>query len=183
MFRLWWLLLLVLAVLFGCTDGEATGSTPVATVVTTAPPPTTVVPVGFERGPLTVTNADGTVCELCVWRAETSEERGRGLMGVTDLGAADGMAFVYDQPVGNRFWMRDTPMALDIAWFDTAGALVSTAQMEPCLTGPADGCPRYAADDAYVLALEVPAGRLAELGVGEGSVATLGVGAGCDTPR
>lgn len=156
-------------------------STPSSTRSSVTSGAETVVPAGFERISLTVTNADGTVCELCVWRAATATERGQGLKGVTDLGDADGMAFVYDHPVTNRYWMRDTPLVLDIAWFDASGALVSTATMTPCLTGAADDCPRYGAAAPYTLALELPTGRLTELGIGSGSVAVLGDGPGCDT--
>ena len=101
-------------------------------------------------------------------------------MGVTDLGAADGMVFVYDAARTNQFWMRDTPMPLDIAWFDDAGGFVSSATMTPCLTGPDADCARYGAAAAYTAAIEVPAGGLAELGIGPGSVLALDAGAGCD---
>ena len=49
------------------------------------------------------------------------------------------------------------------------------------LTGAADDCPRYGAAAPYTLALELPTGRLTELGIGSGSVAVLGDGPGCDT--
>lgn len=179
-------LLLVAVVALTACDGDATATdttaSPAPTAVATTAPAAAIEPSGFERQSLTVTNADGTVCELCVWRAATADERRRGLMGVTELGAADGMVFVYDTPVTNQYWMRDTPLSLDIAWFDPTGALASTATMTPCLSGPADACARYGPGVAYTLALEVPAGRLAELGIGDGSIARLGAGAGCDTP-
>lgn len=189
-------MILVPLALLGCSgDGQSTPTNPPATAdppatavsVATSPsstavPGDVVVPVGFEQVALTVTNADGVVCTLCLWRAETAAQRRQGMMGVTDLGGADGMVFVYADPVVNQFWMSGTPMALDIAWFDTAGALVSTARMKPCLSGPLEACARYAAAGAYTLAVELPAGRLEELGIGAGSVATLGVEIGCDTP-
>ena len=36
-------------------------------------------------------------------------------------------------------------MPLSIAFFAADGSFVSATDMEPCLTGPADACPRYAA--------------------------------------
>jgi hypothetical protein len=137
-------------------------------------------PEGFDRQAATLTLGDGTVCELCLWRAATAAQRGRGLMGVTDLGEADGMVFVYEAPVNNRFWMGDTPLPLSIAWFDAAGAFVSADEMTPCLTGPDASCARYGAAAAYQYALELPAGAIDELGVGAGSVLALGEGSGCD---
>ena len=65
-------------------------------------------------------------------------------------------------------------MPLDIAWFDAAGGFVSSATMTPCLSVPDADCARYGAAAAYTAAIEVPAGRLAELGIGPGSVLALG---------
>jgi uncharacterized protein len=173
----------------GCAadDTSGTPAPPVASVpATTAPEPTTstappaVLPEGFDLAPAEVTLANGDVCALCLWVAETSAQRQRGLMGVTDLGVADGMVFVYDAPAGGRFWMRHTPLPLSIAFFADDGRFVSEADMEPCLNGPAAQCPRYAAAGPYVAAIEVPQGRLAELGIGARSRLTLFTGAGCD---
>jgi uncharacterized membrane protein (UPF0127 family) len=101
-------------------------------------------------------------------------------MGVTDLGGADGMVFVYEGPASGQFWMRGTPMPLSIAFFAADGSFVSATDMEPCLTGPAAACPRYSAAGPYVAAIEVPQGRLAELGIGAGSRLVLATGPGCD---
>jgi uncharacterized protein len=160
-----------------------TTTTPTTTPPTTTPPTSATAPVqpeGFALGPAEVTLADGEVCQLCLWVAETSAQRQRGLMGVTDLGGADGMVFVYDRPASGQFWMRGTPMPLSIAFFAADGSFVSATDMEPCLTGPAAACPRYAAAGPYVAAIEVPQGRLAELGIGPGSRLVLATGPGCD---
>ena len=101
-------------------------------------------------------------------------------MGVTDLGAADGMVFVYDGPASGQFWMRDTPMPLSIAFFADDGSFVSAADMEPCLTGPPEDCPATRRRDRTSAAIEVPQGRLAELGIGPGSRLALDTGPGCD---
>lgn len=176
----------VIASLAACGGGAERSTDAAIAVATTqtAPAPSTtgVRPVGFDLVPVTMTNADGTVCELCTWRAATSAARQQGLMGVTDLGPADGMVFVYDDPATGRFWMGGTPLPLDIAWFAGDGAFVSATSMTPCLDGLRSDCPRYGADGPYELALEVPAGDLVELGIGPGSVAAVGTGAGCETP-
>jgi uncharacterized membrane protein (UPF0127 family) len=138
-----------------------------------------VQPVGFDLAPARVTNADGSVCELCLWQATAREQRRRGLMGVTDLGPADGMVFVYEEPSTSPYTMRNTPMPLSIAWFDRAGAFVSTLDMEPCLDREGD-CPQYLAAAPFTAALELPAGEVAALGIGPGSVVELGAGSGCD---
>jgi hypothetical protein len=141
---------------------------------------TLVQPEGFVLEPAEVTPADGEVCQLCLWVADTAAQRQRGLMGVTNLGGADGMVFVYDGPASGQFWMRGTPMPLSIAFFAADGSFVSASDMEPCLTGPAAACPRYAATAPYVAAIEAPQGGLAALGIGPGSRLVVGRGPGCD---
>ena len=107
-----------------------------------------VVPEGFATEAAEVTAADGEVCALCLWVAATSEERARGLMGVTDLGGADGMVFVFGAPTHDAFWMRGTPTPLSIAFFADDGSFVSATDMEPCLEGPASACVLYGAGGA-----------------------------------
>lgn len=148
-----------------------------ATTADDAAPATTadaaaVQPEGFERVQATITLADGTPCELCLWLADDADRRSRGLMHVTDLGAADGMVFTFDEPSTARFWMGYTPLPLSIAFFDADGAFVSTADMEPCPAANED-CARYAAAAPYVTAIELPLGEVARLGIGPGSVLAL----------
>ena len=95
-------------------------------------------------------------------------------MGVTDLGGADGMAFVYDVASNGSFWMRDTPMPLSIAFFAPDGAFLSATEMTPCLTGPDAGCARYPAGGPFTAAIELPAGQVDALGIGPGSRLDVG---------
>jgi uncharacterized protein len=156
------------------TTATTAAPTTIAAPATTAAPTTTgVQPVGFTTTAATVTAADGEVCEVCLWVAATAEQRSRGLMGVTDLGGADGMAFVYDAPSTGQFWMRNTPTPLSIAFYAADGTFVSAADMEPCLTGPDAECARYAAAGPYTTAIEVPAGNLDELLMAPGSTLAL----------
>lgn len=112
---------------------------------------------GFERGIIEV----GGV-QLYVAMARSRDERVQGLMRVADLGPLDGMLFVWEEDTATTFWMSDTWIPLDIAWFDGLGRFVSSATMTPC--EPGTTCTRYAASRAYRYALEVPAGDLEELG-------------------
>jgi uncharacterized membrane protein (UPF0127 family) len=63
--------------------------------------------------------------------AATPQQRQRGLMGRTHLSADGGMLFVFEQPGRHCFWMRDTPLPLSIAFIDSAGRIVSLADMQP----------------------------------------------------
>ncbi len=164
------------------TTATSRTSAPTTASATTVPA-TTVAPVqpeGFDLARAEVTLSSGEVCVLCLWVAKTERQRQRGLMAVTDLGVADGMAFVYDEPSNGQFWMRDTPLPLSIAFFAADGRFVSSTDMEPCLTGPSEDCARYAATGPYVTAIEVPQGGLADLGIRPGSRLELFLSSACD---
>ena len=124
---------------------------------------------GFDEVAATITAADGTTCEVCLLSATTGAQRQRGLMEVTDadLGGYDGMLFQFPDETDGGFWMRNTPLPLSIAYFDRGGAFVSATDMEPCRDSAS--CPTYPAEGRYLLALEVPVGALADIGVAEGS--------------
>jgi uncharacterized protein len=152
------------------TAPAPTGASTSPSSTTAAAPTTTgVVPVGFGTVAGRVTAADGSTCDVCLWAAATAADQSRGLMGVTDLGGADGMVFQFGSPVITQFWMRDTVMPLSIAFYAADGSFVSASDMEPCLTGPDAACARYAPAGPYVNAIEVPKGGLEELLMVEGS--------------
>lgn len=108
----------------------------------------------------------------CALLAQTAEQQGKGLMHVTDLGGYDGMLFAFSADTTSSFYMKDTPMPLSIAWFDSGGRFVSATDMEPCLDKPQ--CPVYNATGTYRYALEVPRGGLPPLGIGAGAVLSVG---------
>jgi len=98
---------------------------------------------------------------LLVAVADDPARRAQGLMGVEDLGALRGMLFVFPEDTTSGFWMKDTPLALEIAFFAADGSLVGSFSMAPC---PGGECPTYQPAGPYRFALEVPAGGFAGLG-------------------
>lgn len=104
----------------------------------------------------------------CALLASSDRQRARGLMEVTDLGDYVGMVFRFSSDSRGGFHMRNTPMPLSIAWFDSVGTFVSAADMAPCAADAPD-CPSYGPSGAYRYALEVPQGKLPELGIGAGT--------------
>ncbi len=166
------------------SPGTSPGTTP-GTTTSPASEPAGVEPSGFTTVQATITDPDGEECEVCLWLADSPDERGRGLMGVTDLGDAVGMAFVFEEPTNGAFYMFQTPTPLSIAWFGVTGAWVGSADMEPCTDQPANECPLYSPGATYDLAIEVFAGDLDELGLTDGSTVVLLDGTealDCQTP-
>lgn len=67
-------------------------------------------------------------------RAEVAADpatRMRGLMLRERLGPNEGMLFVFPQPDRHCFWMRNTLIALSIAFLDDDGTIASIADMTP----------------------------------------------------
>ena len=154
------------------SSGDTAGSRVVSTSPDTAAPSPAeqVLPAGFDRVAARVTAPDGETCEICLWLADTSGQRERGLMFVTDLGPADGMAFVYPRPHTGGFWMKNTVLPLSIAFFAADGGYLSAFDMEPCA---ADPCPSYPTAKDFSVALETTQGGLADLDIVEGSTLIL----------
>lgn len=134
-------------------------------------------PVALGAVRAVATFADGTTTEWCLLVADDADERGRGLMFVTDpaLGGYDGMVFAYPEPVSGEFWMRDTRLPLTVTFVAADGRPVGTRTMEPC-PDEAVSCPTYGPDGPYRWAIEVPTVRAAEVAVAEaGTVEVTGV--------
>ena len=108
---------------------------------------------GFETSTITVGDR-----EMVVAVADTPDKRSQGLMGVTDLGGLDGMLFVFQVDSDGGFWMKDTLIPLDIAFFAVDGTFVDAMTMTPCTEDP---CPSYRPRGSYRYALEAPAEDLA----------------------
>ncbi len=114
------------------------------------------------------TSAGGGLRARCGVLASTPAQRETGLMGRRDLAGYAGMVFSFASPTRTYFYMKDTPLPLSIAWWGAGGGFVGSADMAPCAPAAA-ACPLYRPAGPYVLALEVPQGRLASLGAGPGA--------------
>ncbi|MBI3396377.1 MAG: DUF192 domain-containing protein [Spirochaetia bacterium] len=85
--------------------------------------------------------------------AATPEDRERGLMYRTKMGADEGMLFVFVKPEIQTFWMKNTLIPLDIGFFDSDQYLIQSMTMEPD-----DGKATYGSGDLALYALEMNKG-------------------------
>lgn len=99
-------------------------------------------------------------------RAEVADEPGtrmRGLMLRERLGPNEGMLFVFPDKAGHCFWMRNTLVALSIAFLDDDGGIVNIADMTP--RSEESHCPTR----AVRFALEMEQGWFAKRGLKPGT--------------
>ena len=120
--------------------------------------------VTFPRGTATLHTGTKTV-KLWVELARTDVQRQQGLMHRRTLGPRAGMVFQYPSLTRGGFWMKNTLIPLDIAFYDGRGRILRILQMKPCR---ADPCAVYDPGVAYRGALEVNAGSFRTLGVKRG---------------
>jgi uncharacterized membrane protein (UPF0127 family) len=128
--------------------------------------PGSVQPTSMRQGVVVFGGDD----RLHVRIAETQPERAAGLMHVMALAPDDGMAFVFDGPVTDGFWMKDTLIPLSVAFVGEDGRILSESDMDPCT---ADPCPTYPASAPYTMAIEANLGWFHDHGVRVGSKARL----------
>ena len=135
----------------------------VAGAGTGAEPPAAASSCAVDR--IDFQTADG-VRSYRVEVVDTYETRARGLMHRTDLDADQGMLFVYDNAGQVAFWMKDTPLPLDIVFLNRRGLVCSiAANTTPfSLEHIPSGC-------AAQTVLEVNAGRAAADGLRVGTPA------------
>jgi len=117
-----------------------------------------------DPAPLSVVAADGEVrARFDLEIARTGDEHMRGLMYRTDLPGDRAMLFVF-KAVGQRaFWMKDTPLPLDIVFAAENGTIVRIARNTvPFSTVPI----RSGAPALYVL--EIHAGTADAFGIAAG---------------
>lgn len=94
---------------------------------------------------------------------DTPDSRAHGLMYRRDLGADAGMLFIFPTEVEQHFWMKNTPLPLDMIFIGSDRHIVGiVADAKPFSTNPLS----VGAPSQYVL--EVNAGYCAKHGIGAG---------------
>ena len=104
--------------------------------------------------------------------ADDDAERARGLMFRDQLAAGTGMIFLHDREEPQAYWMKNTKIALDILYFDSARKLVAQQRdVPPCSAGNA--CPAYPSNAPARYVLELNAGEAAKLKLKNGAELTV----------
>jgi len=117
---------------------------------------------GLDVVPLTVLSGE-TVHSFAVEVARSSEDQAKGLMFRTELGAGEGMIFPRSNPAVASFWMKNTPLPLDIIFVGTDKKILNiAANTIPYSLDP------VSAIGPTALVLEIAGGRSAELGIKAG---------------
>jgi uncharacterized protein len=128
---------------------------------TAAPPATgkSVADRGARRAEARFPGGTTFVLEI----ADTPDLRGRGYMFRREVGANEGMIFVFDEPGPVSMWMKNTLVPLDMIWLDDEfHVLHLEAHVPPC---KADPCPPYASMRKARYVLEVQGGAAAREGL------------------
>jgi uncharacterized membrane protein (UPF0127 family) len=100
--------------------------------------------------------------------AATDLEKARGLMGTTKLTDEEGMAFMYESETQMRFWMKDTPLNLDIAFIARDGTVLEVKTMTA-----GDTETTASSSDQVRFAIEMRAGWFGHFGVKPGDKVNL----------
>ena len=69
--------------------------------------------------------------QIQAYVARSKEERAQGLMHRRDLPDDEGMLFMTDRCTVQRYWMKDTPLPLSIAFLQDDGTILKIADLEP----------------------------------------------------
>jgi uncharacterized membrane protein (UPF0127 family) len=109
--------------------------------------------------------------EFEVWVATTFAQYSQGLMNATEEqleplpdGTPRGMLFVFASEAVRSFWMRDTYVALDLAYATADGTIVEIHELVPLDETP------VTSGEPVQYALEALAGTFAAEGIAVGSV-------------
>ncbi|MBA4749013.1 MAG: DUF192 domain-containing protein [Alphaproteobacteria bacterium] len=89
--------------------------------------------------------------------ASTPKSLKKGLMGVTNLPKDHGMLFIFPKTREVTFWMKDTPLDLDLVYLDRTGKVLQLEELK------ANSLRHVPSKMPVRAALELPAGTVKRL--------------------
>jgi uncharacterized membrane protein (UPF0127 family) len=132
--------------------------------------PREVLPPHFARlptGTVRLTTRHGAHT-FDVWIAADDASRERGLMHVKELASDRGMLFIFDPPQPVAFWMKDTPLSLDLVFIGPDGTVLNVAENATPFSQT-----RIESDGPVAAVLEVAAGTAKRIAAARGDTAAL----------
>jgi uncharacterized protein len=111
----------------------------------------------LPRGNIEISREGRSLASFDVELAITRPDQARGLMNRKSMPKDRGMAFLFSTPVQQTFYMLNTLIPLDIAFWDEDLEIIDVMTMTPCTAQP---CQTYLPGSEFVGALEVNAGAL-----------------------
>ena len=151
------ILTLAFLILAGCGEGNAQPAPAPSAIPEPATPTVQLQPLG------------GAPIEVQVEVVATPQSRARGLMFRENLPDGTGMLFIFPETRILSFWMRNTPISLDIIFIDPSGTIVN---IHPDTVPYSETSLPSSQPARFVL--EVPGGWCARLGVRAGDQVELG---------
>jgi uncharacterized protein len=102
--------------------------------------------------------------------ADDDNERARGLMFQDALGKNEGMLFVFDDEKTRHFWMKNTPIPLDMIFIGKDLKVIDIQSAEPCIAEP---CSTYTSSRPAMYVIEVNKGFSKSNGINIGDDAVI----------
>lgn len=121
------------------------------------------LPAACSQLPAVVIHARPALVTVSVEIADTPDKRATGLMYRRDLAPDAGMLFLFPTAVPQKFWMKNTPLSLDMIFIGPTRRIVGiVADTKPFTTNP------LGPDEPSQYVLEVNAGFAAKYGLAVG---------------
>jgi uncharacterized membrane protein (UPF0127 family) len=120
------------------------------------------IAVAAEKVPVLI-HAGGSTYKFDAEIADTADERAQGLMYREHLDPNEGMLFLYPAAKPVAFWMKNTPLPLDMIFIDAEGKIINVAAMaKPFDTSP------ISSEGAAIAVFEILGGSAGQLGIQAG---------------
>ena len=123
--------------------------------------------------PLRIATSGGDNHAFSVEMAVDEASQQMGLMGRTSLAPDQGMLFPFSYPETASFWMKDTPLPLDLLFIRPDGTIAAILQGQPRDLHP------LSAQEPVSAVLEINQGRAKALGIRVGDKVSWG---DCSSP-
>lgn len=117
-----------------------------------------------KQGELTFTSSDsGFIAKIDIEIAEDDDSRGQGLMYRNKLLKSQGMFFIFNREQPQSFWMRNTPLSLDMLFVNKNNEIVKIHKDTTPFSESS-----YASFKPAIYVVEVIAGYTDTYGIEEG---------------